>query len=821
MSVTLRRRMPLLFGLIASGLVAAGGSVSAQSIVGRVLERGGGGPVAGAMVRLALPGGGATARSWLTATDGRFQLDAPNGGAFDILVERIGFQTTTLRGIEVADNGIVSVDVVVEAEAVQLEGLEVEAEGGRCRLDESGGATQLLWDEARKALAAASWTESSVNLRFEVSVWDRQISPRTSQILFEERNQRETVGANSVQSLPPEDLARDGYVRTNPSYAFYYAPDARVLLSDEFLATHCFHTVEAEDGGSVRLGLGFTPLKGRDVPDVKGVIWVDEVSGRLDRVEFQYEGLSIPGADRARGEVRWAELADGRWIVRDWFIQVPMARGTRATPGAIRRGGLAAIHEVGNQVDLVEGDGFTWRPEMAPGTVRGLVYDSVSGGALAGAEVRVAGRGWRTRTDLSGRFELKGVAPGLHRLTFTHPELDSLGVTPGWETVTVEPAGVSEVELTVPRWETLLALSCGDEGGGALVGVVRRRDGALVGGATVEVEGLTTAEGTRFTDVSDARGAYVLCGVPKGVVRLHATRGRAVSGSIEMRLGDATFTQADLTLEPPPVMTQGIVPGALRPALVGTVLASGSREPIEDVVVQLLDEEGDAIASALSDAEGAFRMVLDRPAPVVFLSVQRLGYTGAVSEALDLSEGTRRVEVTLPQEAVEIDPVVVVVEGRVPRLEREGFYARATTMPGLFIRRDDIDAVAPARTSDLLERAPGVRSFTDPLAGDLRRRIVFTRLTLRGGDRCYPALFVNGEMVRLGGSRDTPEAPPIEGVEPPQGERVASLDELVVPHEIEAVEMYPTPGQVPRRFVGLGTKCGVIVVWTRGNGPGK
>lgn len=253
----------------------------------------------------------------------------------------------------------------------------------------------------------------------------------------------------------------------------------------------------------------------------------------------------------------------------------------------------------------------------------------------------------------------------------------------------------------------------------------------------------------------------------------------------------------------------------------GTVLARESRQPLQDVEVRLLDEDGEVVATDLSTAEGEFRMVLDDGLPVAYLSVARLGYTGAVSEALDLSEGTRRVEILLPSEAIEIEPVIVIVDGRVPRLEREGFYARATSIPGLFLRRDDIDAVAPARTSDLLERAPGVRSWTDPLSGDLRRRIVFTRLTLAGGDRCYPSLYVDGDMVRLGGSRNEPGAPTIEGIEPPADEDVPSLDELIPPHEIEAVEMYPTPGQVPQRFTGLGTRCGVIVVWTRRGGDAR
>ena len=74
-----------------------------------MLEEGGGGPVAGAMVRL-VNDGGLTGSGWLTAADGRFRLEAPAGGTYEIRVERIGFATVDIGGITVADNGIASVD---------------------------------------------------------------------------------------------------------------------------------------------------------------------------------------------------------------------------------------------------------------------------------------------------------------------------------------------------------------------------------------------------------------------------------------------------------------------------------------------------------------------------------------------------------------------------------------------------------------------------------------------------------------------------------------------------------------------------------------
>jgi hypothetical protein len=155
-----------------------------------------------------------------------------------------------------------------------------------------------------------------------------------------------------------------------------------------------------------------------------------------------------------------------------------------------------------------------------------------------------------------------------------------------------------------------------------------------------------------------------------------------------------------------------------------------------------------------------------------------------------------------------------VVDSRLPYLEQVGFYQRAVTHPGAFIQQDDVDAVSPARTSDLLGRVPGVRVTTETSGGHIRRRVLFNRLALLEGELCYPAVFVDDELVRIGGSRTESQWPVVQGVEPPQGEDVPSLDELVPPHEILAVEMYENAARLPGRFIGLGTHCGVIVFWT-------
>ena len=620
-----------LVAAAVSATLAIPGGARAQTVLGRVLERGGGGPVPGAMVRLR-SGDDATGAGWLTTADGRFRLRAPAGGTYELHVERIGFASTVVGGVTVAEDGIASIDLVVEARPVALEELVVAADGGQCQpAAADAGAAQVVWDEARKALSAASWTRSRADLRFLVSAWDRQVSTRTSQILHEEASQRETIGANSVQSLPPERLLAEGYVQRDVAYTHYYAPDAEALLSDEFQGSHCFRLVKPKDALPY-VGLAFEPYEGRDLPDVAGTIWLDRLSGRLDRVEFRYTGLDVPGASRARGEVRFAELANGQWIVREWFIQAPMGAAPVGMPGALRRAGQSLVHEVGNAVDLVEGEGLVWRPDVAPGVVRGVVFDSIAGSPLAGAVVRVGGRSLRARAGPEGRFELRGVGPGLHRITFEHPRLDSLGVTAGWLTVEMTPAGIAEVVLSVPPGTTALTPVAAGE-----------------------------APGEESTGVDS---------------------------------GD---------------------PGS---------------------------------------------------------------------------------------------------EGRSPVLERVGFYERAATYRGAFIRPDHGAAASPPRTSDLLGRVPGVRVTAETRGGTIRRRVLFNRVALLEGDLCYPALFIDGQLMRVGGSRSESQWPAIQGVAPAAAEDVPSVDDLVPPHDVVAVEMYENPARLPGRFIGLGTRCGVIAIWT-------
>jgi hypothetical protein len=43
-----------------------------------------------------------------------------------------------------------------------------------------------------------------------------------------------------------------------------------------------------------------------------------------------------------------------------------------------------------------------------------------------------------------------------------------------------------------------------------------------------------------------------------------------------------------------------------------------------------------------------------------------------------------------------------------------------------------------------------------------------------------------------------------------------SIDDIVNPNDIEGIEVYTNPAEVPGEFMTARTNCGVIALWTKG-----
>ena len=89
-----------------------------------------------------------------------------------------------------------------------------------------------------------------------------------------------------------------------------------MLLSDEFLDTHCFRLRMGSGERQGMVGLVFEPTRSQRTPDINGVLWIRTDGWVLDRADFWYENL--PDGIRSSlvgGYVRFQRLPSGAWIV--------------------------------------------------------------------------------------------------------------------------------------------------------------------------------------------------------------------------------------------------------------------------------------------------------------------------------------------------------------------------------------------------------------------------------------------------------------------------------------------------------------------------
>lgn len=520
-----------VFSVLAGGVVAPL-PAAAQVVVGRVTEEAGA-PVEGAFVVL-LDETGRRRVGWLTPPSGEFVLRAPGPGRYRLLVERIGYRSVEDDAFALAVGDTLVRDLSTSAEAVSLEGLTARSER-RCQTSPAGGArTADLWEEARKALSVAAWADEEKLLSFEAVTFERRLSPPRLQVVEETTRERRGLGRHPFRSLPAEVLAENGFVREEGEVRAYYAPDAGVLLSDVFLSTHCFGVV-VEEG---RVGLSFEPVPGRDLPEVRGVLWIEPRAALLERLEYRYVGLPEPAVwtdgrpvrDAFGGEVWFERLASGAWIVSRWAIRMPVVEVTPAfAPGRVSTPEVVALREVGGVVTEVLLPGRTVHAPERRGTVTGVVWDSSRHVPLAGADVSLRGTARRGRSSADGSFRIHGVLPGEYDLIFEHPRLASLGLAPPSRPVRVDPGRASLADAGIPSLATLLSDACDAMGQrfdeAAVVGsVLDRETGEPAPGARVEVrwfrfESRPAAAGSerRLTVRADQAGRFQVCRVPADV----------------------------------------------------------------------------------------------------------------------------------------------------------------------------------------------------------------------------------------------------------------------------------------------------------------
>ncbi|GBD32655.1 hypothetical protein HRbin33_01628 [bacterium HR33] len=230
----------------------------------------------------------------------------------------------------------------------------------------------------------------------------------------------------------------------------------------------------------------------------------------------------------------------------------------------------------------------------------------------------------------------------------------------------------------------------------------------------------------------------------------------------------------------------------------GQVVDRLSNQPVRSGVVRLLDTRGE-VASTRLDLNGRF--VLEAPEPGRYwLRFESPGYRVVVSSAIDLAPGATLAYSIQTQSLPPAQMDTVVVEGRAVPARLASFYERrARGAGGEFFTREELDRWNPAEVTDIVRRAVGfavVPNTNYGRRGDTRQNLVINnRLGDYIGQSCPPLVFLDGMYVGTAWDFD--------------------IDSHLAVTNIEAMEFYNGPGNMPIEFNRRGSDCGVIGIWTR------
>lgn len=834
-------RVPFTCCFLVSALVLLGSppEIRGQNILAQVTEMESGQPISGAFLSL-LDADGSLVRNALSNAEGLFLFVTGGSGPFTLRAEMIGRQTREVSDVILEAGETRSLSLRLPVRAIELAGIEVLA-GERCSLrPEEATTTAQVWEEARKALVVQQWAESERVLEYGLLSFSRDLDPQSLRVLEEQRRASRSVSRNPIQSLSPEVLARDGFVQQAESGLYdYFAPDARVLLSDTFLDTHCLNVTKSRElPGSV--GLAFEPVGRGGVPDIEGTLWLSAEDWRLQFLEYGYTWSPYgETGGRATGRVEFEALPSGAWIIRRWWIRMPMVA---LNHGVQRWGGsgmeVIGYREVGGQVSDVSTLDNVRLVESSWATLTGTVWDSTAARPLPDAEVYLEGTGYSTTSDSTGHFHLSGLPEGRFVADFRHPRLDTLNILLQGGEVDLVPGGRTEVFMTIPSFETLAASLCGLEGAsageGTLVGEVRSWGNEdPVPAARIQVtwrpsrgngNGELSADredvysfGDRIglETATNPAGWYTACGVPSGVelevVAEFLERGADTLYAL-LDSGDSRRMDFRIGL-PPSLLTtvtaaDAVTSGDGTQGVQGRILDRATNEPLSAAEVVLRSGGGRILASGATNERGFFRL-LTRYAGAYSLTVEAMGYETGEVEALDVTAGLLNVvEMSLPPQAFALEPLVIMAEPRTYHLEMEGFYERRELSGGFFLTPEMIERRHSQRVTQLFLDVPGATVVQDQGGQDavhFKASMALQRIGSNGSGSeaapCWPRVYMDGMLMHEGGYG-----------------MPAFIDGLSRPFRLAGVEIYRSPSEAPAIFGGAQSRCGVIVMWNKRGG---
>ena len=282
------------------------------------LQSTGGGPLGGALVAL-VDGRDSVVAEGLSTEEGRRVLRAP-AGTYRVRTRRIGFLPFISHPVVLPRRE--ELLLIVETPSVVLNSIVVNAKSGCKPSDSDSGPLGVVWDEIDKALRASQLTTQDLAGFGRARLYRKELAYNgavlSSDTTFFPISKRRPFGTRD-----PEALALRGYVLGDHVLGWdYVGPDETVLRSEAFARTHCFRLVrEAARPGQI--GVAFEPIPRHNIPDIKGVLWVDHRTSELREMSFNYVNAGPVSQFNGGGFTRFMHLPSGAWLVSEWLLKAP------------------------------------------------------------------------------------------------------------------------------------------------------------------------------------------------------------------------------------------------------------------------------------------------------------------------------------------------------------------------------------------------------------------------------------------------------------------------------------------------------------------
>jgi hypothetical protein len=793
-----------LLAVIASAPIVA----YAQRVRGTAVLADSTTPAAGAIVELLAGSGGPAVRA-LANQRGEFSIDGAAPGRFTLRILRIGLRPTVVANVELAAGETRTVRAVLTAEAVVLTAVTVRGRE-QCRIrPDSGQAVARVWEEARKALLASRLAAAGAPLYAEWIKYERRTEGTERQVLSQSIVTTRALTTTAFRSAPVDSLLTVGFVVQAADGAVYRAPDADVLLSDAFAATHCLRLEAPADGDPRAIGVRFEPAGDRDkITDIGGTFWIDRASSELRSLDFQFTGIpEVLREAGAGGHVEFLRLATGNWLINRWHVKmVQIATPTRESTGfggaAQRDRGpqVSGIVFVGGDVtNVTRRDSVLYTTPFPDLVVRVTSRDSLV--PVAGASVTLRGTDYASATDGNGLVRLAHLLPGSYRMSVHTPLLDAARSKLPERDVDVAMGSAHVDSVTLPTARDILRDACGRDAVNGnrslLYGFVRDSIGRGVARATVSASWLDRADVVNGSVVStdhgvavsaDDAGRWRLCDVEHGVVmvRSETDAGRDAE---QLRLADGEFVhRVDLDVRPGKV----IAAGATLSLLEVTTTGPGGAQ-VAAATLDVTAPSG-AVRHATTNEYG-LALIPGVELGVNRVRVRKTGYMGG-DIPVRAAPGRNTVPILLDANRVPVLDSARAVANRPSNSALDGYESRRARGFGVFLTRAQIEKRGATTPIELLSGIAGISVRRDPggsvlVSGRGQSSIGKGDTTVKMLG-CVMATFIDGTPL---------------GAE--------ALERAIRAENIEGIEIYASTAETPVQFRRGTSECGTILIWSR------